>query len=148
MKLEHEPSVKEAVDDCVDLMEQFENLDLYPAQLIEIETKLAVRYTYLMGQKARYQHQQNSRYWIRKIEHSRQATKARKSVSARSDKMAEHAANMQIQEQIDNENYSVWQFEHLKAFCQGLDKILIAIAHRFKDAESEKRVSQKGDKSW
>lgn len=148
MEPEHEPLVKEAIDDCVDLMERFENLNLYPAQLIEIETRLAVRYTYLMGMKARYQLKQNSHYWIRKIEQSRQAIKARKSLSIKSDIMANHTALTKIQEHIDNENYSVWQYEHLKGFCQGLEKIMIGIAHRLKDAESEKRVSQKGDKSW
>jgi hypothetical protein len=148
MNLEHEPLVKDAIDDCVNQMELFENLTLYPAQLIEIETKLSVRYTYLMGMKARYQLTQNSHYWVRKIEQGRQAIKARKSVSVNSDAMAVHKGNLNIQEYIDQENYSVWRYEHLKGFCQGLDKILIAIAHRLKDAESEKRVSQKGDKSW
>jgi len=148
MELEHEPLVKEAIDDCVDLMERFENLDLYPAQLIKIETRLSVRYTYLMGMKARYQFNQLGYKHHRKAELGRKAIEARKKISVNSDGMANHTAMTQIQEQVDNENYSFWQFEHLKGFCQGLDKILIAIAHRLKDAESERRISNKGDKSW
>lgn len=149
MRLEHEPAVQATIQECIALMEQFENMSLFPAQLLKIESTLATRLTYLLGKKAEYQFRQNSAYWIRRVEQSREAIKARKTSEGKrlAVAMSDHIAITRIQEQIDNENYSVWRYEHLKGFCQGLEKILISIAHRLKDQFSERAVSPKAS-NW
>ena len=100
MTLEHEPNVQATINECIDLMQQFENMDLFPAQLLKIETVLTTRLTYLLGKKAEYQFNQNSAYWVRKIEHSRESIKARKTKEATSQPWADHIANERVKDKI------------------------------------------------
>jgi len=148
IKLTHEPATAGVVKKCQKLIKEFQGEKVFPGRLTQIETELAGRYTYLMERKADAQFHQNSAYWTRKISHSRHAIKARNSKDVKSMDLANHIAIGKIAEQadgaisnIDQENLSVWRYEHLNGFCKGLDKVLIAIAHRLKDAEREKQVS-------
>ena len=50
-------------------------------------------------------------------------------------------APYKIKKQIEAESMSVWRYEHLKGFCSGIEKVLIAIAHRLRDLSSERIAS-------
>ena len=141
MSLEHKDDVRIAVEECQMLIAEFENMNLYASHLLRIETILSARLTFLLGRKARYQFEQNSAYWIRKIEHSRESIKARNSKGVSNQQIAEHMANLANKKQIESESMSVWKYEHLKGFCSGVEKVLIAIAHRLRDLASERVVS-------
>jgi len=141
MSLEHKHDVRAAVEECQQLIAEFENMNLYASHLLKIETILSARLTFLLGRKAKYQYEQNTAYWVRKIEHSRHAIKARNSGGVSSQQAAEHIATVDNREKIEAESLSVWQYEHLKGFCSGIEKVLIAIAHRLRDLASERVVS-------
>ena len=141
MSLSHKDDVRIAVEECQQLIAEFENMNLYASHLLRIETILSARLTFLLGRKAKYQFEQNSAYWIRKIEHSRESIKARNSGGVSSQQIAEHMATLANKEQIDAESRSVWKYEHLKGFCSGVEKVLIAIAHRLRDLASERIAS-------
>ena len=141
MSLDHKDDVRIAVEECQQLIAEFENMNLYASHLLRIETILSARLTFLLGRKAKYQFEQNSAYWIRKIEHSRESIKARNSGGVSSQQIAEHMATLANKEQIEAESMSVWKYEHLKGFCSGVEKVLIAIAHRLRDLASERVVS-------
>lgn len=141
MSLSHKDDVRIAVEECQQLIAEFENMNLYASHLLRIETILSARLTFLLGRKAKYQFEQNSAYWIRKIEHSRESIKARNSKDVSNQQIAEHMANLANKEQIEAESMSVWKYEHLKGFCSGVEKVLIAIAHRLRDLASERVVS-------
>lgn len=141
MSLDHKDDVRIAVEECQQLIAEFENMNLYSSHLLRIETILSARLTFLLGRKAKYQFEQNSAYWIRKIEHSRESIKARNSKGVSSQQIAEHMATLANKEQIEVESMSVWKYEHLKGFCSGVEKVLIAIAHRLRDLASERVVS-------
>lgn len=143
MSLEHESEVRVKVQECMELIKQFESMNLYAPDLLRIETSLSAKLTFLLGKKARYQFEQNTAYWVRKIEHSREAIKARNSTGVSSQQMAEHLAVIENKAQIEAESYSVWRYEHLKGFCSGVEKVLITIAHRLKDLSSERIASNK-----
>ena len=143
MSLEHESEVRVRVQECMELIKQFENMNLFASDLLRIETVLAAKLTFLLGKKARYQYEQNTAYWVRKIEHSRESIKARNSTGVSSQQMAEHMANIGNKKQIEAESLSVWKYEHLKGFCSGVEKILIVIAHRLRDLSAERIVSNK-----
>ncbi len=138
MSLDHKDDVRKAVEECQSLIFEFENMALYPKQLLRIETILSARLTFLLGRKAKYQYEQNSAYWVRKIEHSRESIKARNSAGVKSQQLADHMGNIENIKNIEAENLSVWRYEHLKGFCSGIDKVLITIAHRLKDITSER----------
>jgi hypothetical protein len=151
MDLEHEPEVKKTLEECDLLIDLFQSMELYPAQLLEIKTKLSAYFYFLNRKKADYQKYQNTDYWIRKVEYGRHAIAARKKISVNSDLMAGNVANTQIEKEIENANISVWRYEHLKASCKGIEMIIFTVGDRLKDAESEKRISkaqQKGGNSW
>ena len=142
MLLDHDDlQVRANVKDCQDLIQQFENMNLHAWDLLKIETRLAAKLTFLLGKKAKYQYEQNSAYWVRKIEHSRESIKARKSGETKNQQMADHIGHTKNLENREQENLSVWRYEHLKGFCSGIEKVLIAIAHRLKDLSAEKAAS-------
>ena len=141
MEFKHTEDTANVIGHCQRFINEFQKTELLPDRLKYIEKKLASYYSYLIRRKAEAQAMQNSHYWVRKVEHSREAIKARATASSQVE--ADHIATGKIKQQIDDETYSVWRYEDLKGFCRALDKVFVSLAHQLKDYEKEKRLSGK-----
>lgn len=141
IEFKHDEDVAGVIEKSQDLINEFQKYELFPDRLKYIEKKLSGYFSYLIRKAALAQAMQNDRYWVRKIEHSREAIKARKSVS--SQVQADHIANEKVKKEIDDETYSVWRYEDLKGFCRAIDKVGISISHQLKGHEQDKINSNK-----
>jgi hypothetical protein len=77
MEFKHSEDISGVIDRCQDLVNEYQKTELLPDRLNYIERKLAGYYSYLIRRKAEAQAMQNSKYWVRKISHSRESIKAR-----------------------------------------------------------------------
>ena len=136
MEFEHSKDTSGVIEKCQEFINEYQKTDLSPERLKYIEKKLSAYYAYLVRQKAIAQAQQNSSYWIRKVSHSRESIKARATASSQGE--ARDIGLEKIQQQIDDETYSVWRYEDLNGFCRALDKVFVSIAHQLKSYEQEK----------
>jgi hypothetical protein len=140
IEFKHDDDVAEIINRCQDLINEYQKYELLPDRLKFIEKKLSGYFSYLIRRKAEAQGIQNFHYWVRKVSHSRESIKARKSSS--SQVQADHIANEKILQEIKDETYSVWRFEDLSGFCKALEKIFVSISHQLKDYQQE-RINQR-----
>lgn len=141
LDFKHSEDVAGVIDRCQELINEYQKYELLPDRLKYIEKKLAGYFTFLIRHKAKAQAHMNTYYWIRKIEHSRQSIKYRKTSS--SQVQADHMANENIQKQVDDETHSVWLYEDLNGFTRAMEKIFVSIAHQLKSYEQDKINSNK-----
>jgi hypothetical protein len=140
MEFKHTDSVDSVITRCQDLINEYQKSDLGPDKLKYIEKKLAGYFSFLIRRKADAQANQNTRYWVRKISHSRESIKARSSASSQGE--ADHIALQKIKKEIEDETFSVWVFEDLSGFCKAMEKVFISLSHQLKDYEKEKVIQR------
>lgn len=137
------PKTKQEIDKCKALINEAQHMNLHIPRMLEIEAKLSTRYVYLSQESAKAQADLNNKYWVRKIGYSAAQIEARKA-GAKSDAMAQNLGLKSIKAEIEAECQANQDFEILKAFCKGIDKVLISLTHRIKWAESEMIIAGKG----
>jgi hypothetical protein len=140
IEFKHDEDVSGVINHCQEFINEYQKYELLPDRLKFIEKKLSAYYSFLVRKKAIAQAMQNTHYWIRKVSHSRESIRARKSSS--SQVQADHIANDKIEKEIEDETYSVWRYEDLNGFCKALDKVFVSIAHQLKSYEQD-RINQR-----